>query len=125
MILRIKKFVNYAKSPTEQLKKRRPNCGIKGGVNTLSNKKCLVGRMVMNQSALYSSDLGECFTYSERMLSCLRRIENFLRASEVKVFAKNSHKVAGSAELQRLEFQKIHSKVTFPSIKNVSWVIRS
>ena len=56
---------------------------------------------------------------------CVRRIENFLRASEVKVFTKNSHKVAGSAELQRLEFQKIHLKVTFPSIKNVSWVVWS
>ena len=35
----------------------------------------------------------------------VRRIENFLQASEVKVFVKNSHKVAGSAELQMLEFQ--------------------
>ena len=31
------------------------------------NKKCLVGRTVMNQNALYFPDLGECFKYSERM----------------------------------------------------------
>ena len=31
------------------------------------NKKCLVGRMVMNQSVLYFPDLVECFTYPERM----------------------------------------------------------
>ena len=28
------------------------------------NKKCLVGRMVMNQNALYFPDLGECFISS-------------------------------------------------------------
>ena len=39
----------------------------KGGVNTLSNKKCFVGRTVMIQYALHSPDLGEGFTYSERM----------------------------------------------------------
>ena len=31
------------------------------------NKKCFVGRTVSIQSALHSSDLGEGFTYSERM----------------------------------------------------------
>ena len=31
------------------------------------NRKCLVGRMVMNQSALHFPDPRECFTYSERM----------------------------------------------------------
>ena len=45
----------------------------KGGVNTLSNKKCLVGRMVINQSALYSLDLGECFTYSEESMRTMHR----------------------------------------------------
>ena len=39
----------------------------KGKVSTLSNKNCLVRRTAMNQSALYFPDLGECFTYSERM----------------------------------------------------------
>ena len=56
---------------------------------------------------------------------CIGRIENFLRSSEVKVFAKNSHRMGSLAELQKLEYQKIHSKVTFPSIKNVSSVARS
>ena len=36
------------------------------------NKKCTVGRMVMIQSALHFSDLGKCFTYSERMLTTHR-----------------------------------------------------
>ena len=31
------------------------------------NKKCLVGRTVMNQSAICFPDLGEYFNYSERM----------------------------------------------------------
>ena len=37
------------------------------------NKKCLVGRMVMIQSVLYSPDLGECFTYSKRMRTTHRK----------------------------------------------------
>ena len=36
------------------------------GLNTLSNKKCFVGRTVMLQTALHFPDLGD-FTYSERM----------------------------------------------------------
>ena len=46
------------------LKKLRPNCGEKGWVNTLSNKKCLVDRTDMR--ALHSPDTGEGFTYSDR-----------------------------------------------------------
>ena len=37
-----------------------------GGVKTFSNKKGLVGRMTMIQSALDSSDLGEYFRYPQR-----------------------------------------------------------
>ena len=37
------------------------------------NEKCLVGRMVMNQSALYSPDLEECFTYSKRIRTTHRK----------------------------------------------------
>ena len=44
-----------------------------GGVNTLSNKKCLVGRTVMIQRALHSSDIGERFTYSECMRTTHRK----------------------------------------------------
>ena len=45
----------------------------KGGVNTLSNKKCLVGRTVMIQRALHSPDIGERFTYSECMRTTHRK----------------------------------------------------
>ena len=37
------------------------------------NKKCLVSRAVMNQNALYSPELVECFTYSERMRTTDRK----------------------------------------------------
>ena len=37
------------------------------------NKKCFVGRTVMNQSALYFPDLGECFTYSKRIRTTHRK----------------------------------------------------
>ena len=39
----------------------------KGGFNTLSNKKCYVGRTIMIQSALHFPDLEKCFTYPQRM----------------------------------------------------------
>ena len=56
-------------------------------------------------------------TQSENVLHTqnvfVRCIENFLQVSEIKVFVKNSQKVAGLTELQRLEFQKIHSKKLF------------
>ena len=37
---------------------------------------------------------------------CVRRMKYFPKVSEIKVFAKNSHKMGSLAELQRLEFQK-------------------
>ena len=49
----------------------------------------------------------------------------FLRTSEVKVFTNNSHRIGSLAKLQILDFQRIHPKATFPSIKNVSSVVRS
>ena len=58
-------------------------------------KKCLVRRTVMNENALHSPDLGKFFTYSERMRTTHRK---FLQASEVKVFAKNSHKMIEYSE---------------------------
>ena len=48
------------------LKKRHPNPALLGGVNTFPNKKGLVRRMTVNQSALDTSDIGEHFTYSQR-----------------------------------------------------------
>ena len=52
------------------------------------DKKCFIGCTVMIQSAIHFPDLGEYFTYAERM-----RVthENFLQSSKVKVFAKNPH----------------------------------
>ena len=48
------------------IKKRHPNPAFMGGGKTFSNKKGLVGRMTMIQSALDSSDLGEYFIYPQR-----------------------------------------------------------
>ena len=49
------------------IKKRRPNPALlRGGVKTFSNKKGLVRRMTMIQSALDRYDLGEYFTYPQR-----------------------------------------------------------
>ena len=47
-------------------KEAAPKSSVYGGVNTFSNKKGLVGRMTMIQSALDSSDLGEYFRYPQR-----------------------------------------------------------
>ena len=55
------------------IKKRHPNPAFMGGVKTFSNKKGLVGRMTMIQSALDSSDLGEYFTYPQRHEKVYRR----------------------------------------------------
>ena len=50
-----------------QFKEAAPKSSVyEGGVKTFSNKKGLVGRMTMIQSALYSSDLGEHFRYPQR-----------------------------------------------------------
>ena len=63
-------------------------------------------RMNTIRSALCSGDLGECFAYSERILTTHK---NFLRASEVKVFAKNTHKMTEYSEtwqsLRNLNFK--------------------
>ena len=59
------------------------------------NKKCFVSHKVIIQSALYSSDPVQCFTNSERMRMTHR---NFLRASQINVLAKNSHKMIEHSE---------------------------
>ena len=43
-------------------KEAAPKSSVTGGVNTFSNKKGLVRRMTVNQSALDTSDIGEHFT---------------------------------------------------------------
>ena len=48
------------------IKEAAPKSSVYGGVKTFSNKKGLVGRMTMIQSALDSSDLGEYFRYPQR-----------------------------------------------------------
>ena len=60
------------------------------------NKKSFVGRTVTIQSALHYTDLGQCFTNSERYM---RRMTHFLQASKVKVFAKNPHKMTEYSKL--------------------------
>ena len=90
------------------------------------NKKCFVGRTVMNQSALYFPDLEECFTYSKRIRTTHRKFSTgFWSQSLHQKTAQHDRIFWSLAELQRLDFQKIHLKVTFPSIKNVSCVVRS
>ena len=49
-----------------RFKEAAPKSSVYGGVKTFSNKKGLVGRMTMIQSALDSSDLGEYFRYPQR-----------------------------------------------------------
>ena len=61
------KFLNENKEVASKLRDKGE------GVSTLSNKKCLVCRTIMNQNALYFFDLGECFTYSERMRTTHRK----------------------------------------------------
>ena len=47
-------------------KEAAPKSSVTGGVKTFSNKKGLVRRMTMIQSALDRYDLGEYFTYPQR-----------------------------------------------------------
>ena len=44
-------------------------------------------------------------------------MKNFLRASEVKVFAQNAHRMGSFAKLQRLEFQQNPLESHFSSTK--------
>ena len=53
-------------SEKKEIKKWHPNPAFMGWVKIFSNKKGLVGRMTMIQSALDSSDLGEYFRYPQR-----------------------------------------------------------
>ena len=53
----------------ENIKKRGPNCGVVGGVNTFVKIKCLRRRTALMQSALCSPDLGECFKYPEHVFN--------------------------------------------------------
>ena len=105
-------FLNFElKSDIQNLKRRRPNCGINGGLTLYQIK--IVWWVVRSWIKVrYISMIWESVLHTQNV--SVRRIETFLWASEVKVFAKNWHKVASSAEPPRLEFQKIRSKVTFP-----------
>ena len=78
------------------------------------NKKCLVGRMVMNQNALYSPDLGECFTYSECRRTTHRKFSTgFWSQSLRQKLTQNDRIFWSLTELQRLEFQKSTLKSLF------------
>ena len=78
------------------------------------NKKWFVGRTVMIQSALHSPDLGECFTYSERMRTTHRKFSTgFWSQSPRPKLTQNDRIFWSLAELQRLDFQKSTRKSLF------------
>ena len=79
----------------------------KGGGNNLSNKKCFVGRTVMIQNALHSSDLGERFKYPELMCTTHRKVFNGIWSESLRQKLTQNDRIFWSlTELQRLEFQK-------------------
>ena len=86
------------------------------------NKKCFVGRTVMNQNALYFPDLGECFTYSERMHTTHRKFSmGFFRVDFLNSSLGSSAKLQNILSFcasfwQRLWLQK--------PVKNFSYVVR-
>ena len=115
LVLKVASFLNFElKSDIQNLKRRRPNCGINGGL-TLCQIKIVWWVVRSWIKVRYLSMIWESVLHTQNV--SVRRIETFLWASEVKVFAKNWHKVASSAEPPRLEFQKIRLKVTFPSLE--------
>ena len=86
------------------------------------NKKWFVGRTVMIQSALHFPDLGECFTYPERLRTTRRKFSTGFWSQSLR------QKPTQNGELGRASgtwISKIYSKVTFPAIKNDSLVVRS
>ena len=86
----------------------------KGGGNNLSNKKCFVGRTVQIRSALHYPDLGERFTYSERMCTTPRKFsKSFWSQSLRQKLTQNDRIFWSLTELQRLEFQKSTRKSLF------------
>ena len=91
-------------------------------LNAMSNKKWLVWRTVMIQRALYSPDPGERFTYSERMRMTREKVSMGFWSHSLR------QNPTQNGELDRASgtwISKFHSKVTFPSIKNISFVARS
>lgn len=81
------------------------------GVNILSNKKCLMGRTFMNQNALYSSDLGKYFTYSERMRTTHRKF--FYRLLKSKSSPKTRTRWQVRQSFRDLNFKKSTPKSRF------------
>jgi len=76
----------------------------------------------MIQSALHSPDLGECFTYPERLRTTRRKFSTGFWSQSLR------QKPTQNGELGRASgtwISKIYSKVTFPAIKNDSLVARS
>ena len=71
------------------VKKRRPNPAFMGGVKTFSNKKGLVRRMTMIQSAL---DTSMSRASNARSLDCIKTFSAFLRHPKVENFRKNTQK---------------------------------
>ena len=78
------------------------------------NKKCFVGRPVMNQNALHFPDLGKCFTYSKRMLTTHTKFsKGFWSQSFHQKLIQNDRIFWSLAEFQRLEFQQSTRKSLF------------
>ena len=81
--------------PQLYVKKRSPNCGGKEGVTICQIKNVsFVARSWFK--VRYNSLIWENVLNTQNL--CVWPIENFLRASEVKVFAKNSHKMIEYSE---------------------------
>ena len=91
-------------------------------LNAMSNKKWLVWRTVMIQRALYSPDPGERFTYSERMCMTREKVSMGFWSHSLRQSPTQNGKLD---RVSGIWISKFHSKVTFPSIKNISFVTRS
>ena len=91
-------------------------------LNAMSNKIWFVCRTVMIQKALYSPDLGERFTFSERMHMTHEKFSMGFWSHNLL------QKPTQNGELDRVSgtwISKIHLKSTFPLIRYVSFVARS
>ena len=91
-------------------------------LNALSNKKWRVWHTVMIQRALYSPDPAERFTYSERMHMTREKVSMGFWSHSLRQSPTQNGKLD---RVSGIWISKFHSKVTFPSIKSISFVARS
>ena len=81
-----------------------------------------MGRTVMNQGALYSFDLGECFTYSERIRTTHRNFSTGFEGQSLRQEFAQGGKFGRASETW-ISKNSLESHFSF--IKNVSLVVRS